>query len=556
MVMSFNDTVTAFKNTGDKSYSLAKASELGLNVPRYVCITPHDCINDSINPETFKRLKRILQRNFPEGTTFAVRPSINVSDKNLSKLFESYVNVPLNRLDEYIDDCLALIGTNAVQSYVKRHTNVKNLHVNVIVQEMVSQKLCGVMFTSNPLGIISENMVVAGFGDCNEILEYKNELNTYYYNTSDGQAYWVINDDKCLLSGDVLRNIYSILEKVKKFYPRPVRLDFAVDNGIVYVLQMEEMYGFSLDNIVTLCSADMVTCYEGGNLPLNQSFIKSCYSTMFSNLILRLTNSKDIIVNNKSAFDDVITIYNGRVYYNVNSLYEIFSMIPSSNEVKNVLKDDFSPINKFVDTLNMVKVILTSAHKMEDTQSTLRLADEVFDSCYSESLSNIQLRTLYRVILSNTVEKWDMNIVNSVYSCLNEIVFKKKGKGDSIQNERGVLAIGTEGGVTGVVQEQILWSLSGKSIPLDSCMNFYGHIQTIFLDMGTNLVRLDCIENPKDVYYLTVDELFNENVHSYKDVVSQRKLNYDFYSKLPRYSQISFDGVVISKSAITYGTVV
>lgn len=553
MVISFNDTTIAFKDTGHKSYNLAKASELGLNIPRYVCITPTDCINNTINPETFKRLKRILQSNFSEGTLFAVRPSINLYDENLFRQFKSYMNVPLNRLDEYIDDCLASINTKRVQSYIKRHNSIRKLQINVIVQEMMSQKLCGVMFTSNPLEkVISENMVVVGDGDCNEIFEDRTKFNTYYYNTSDSKSYWIINDDEHLLSGDVLRNIYSILEKVKKFYSKPLRLDFSIKNGIVYILQIDELQSFSLDNIITLCNADIMMSYKKQDFPLNNSFIKDCYSNIFSNLIFHLTNSKELAIKNKKIFDDVITLYNGQLYYNINNLYEVFSLIPFSHETENI-NDELSITDKIINTLNMIKALFTSTHKLENAQNSFEQVEQIFNKCYSDGLSDIQLKSLYRVILNKTIEKWDISIINSAYCYLNENTFKK----NTIKKSQGmVLDIHTEDGVAGVVQQQILIALSKNDIPKEICLKFYEYIQTIFLDMGTNLVDLNYIEKQEDIYYLTVNEIFNERLHSYKDVVKQRKSLYEFYSRLPKYNQISFDGKVTNKRIVKYETIV
>lgn len=553
MITSFNDTINEFEHTGNKSYNLARALDLGIKVPPYVCITPSDCINNTINPNTFKRLKRILQINFPEGTLFAVRPSINIYDENLCRQFESYLNVPIDRLDEYIDDCFAYINTKRIQSYIKRRKNIIKFELNVIVQQMVSQDLCGVMFTSNPIGIVSENMIVVGSGDCNDVFENKNQYNNYYYNVPDGKSYWIINSDNHVLKGDTLKSMYSMLEKVKKFYTKPVRLDFSITNNEVYILQLEMLQNFSLDNVITLCGADMMMDYQKDNLPLNVSFIKDYYGSIFSNLIYHLTNSKDFVDNNRSIFKNVISVYNGRPYYNINNLYQVFSMIPFSSETDNLPNDEISLLNRILNNLSMIKALITSTQKLETVQQNFQRVEKIFKDCFSEELSDIQLKTLYRVILNKTIEKWDINVINSVYCHINDSIHRKSA---SREDTQPILDINIENGMAGLMQQQILLGLSGNDIPTDILLKLYNYIQKIFVAMGKNFVRLGYIENQKDVYYLTIKELFNSQIRSYKEIVAQRKLANNFYNKLPIYNQVSFDGRIINKSVIKDGIII
>ena len=119
-----------------------------------------------------------------------------------------------------------------------------------------------------------------------------------------------------------------------------------------------------------------------------------------------------------------------------------------------------------------------------------------------------------------------------------------------------ILDINIENGMAGLMQQQILLGLSGNDIPTDILLKLYNYVQKIFVAMGKNFVRLGYIENPKDVYYLTIKELFNSQIRSYKEIVSQRKLANSFYNKLPVYNQISFDGRIINKSVIKDGIII
>ena len=81
-------------------------------------------------------------------------------------------------------------------------------------------------------------------------------------------------------------------------------------------------------------------------------------------------------------------------------------------------------------------------------------------------------------------------------------------------------------------------------------------MQKIFLHMGFNLVKMGYLVDEEDVYYLTINELFNEKLHSYKDLIVQRKSLYEFYQQLPNYKFVSFNDKVLNKSINKTGEIV
>jgi len=573
MIVSFSDGVQKFEHTGTKSYTLAKVLKLGFKVPNYICITKEDCKNNIINPETLKELLNILEKNFKHNTLYAIRSSSNlqdVDDVSFNGQFETFLNVPIEDLEKYINQCLASIQSKRICSYIKRHNITQNPEMNVIVQEMLPQNVSGVMYTSNPIGILSEKVIIVGSGNCNDISEDKQNFNTYYQNT-DGEMYSVQNNNIPTITSTKLNELYTICEILQQNLDKYLRIDFCISNDTIYILQVNKITNLKLDSIITLHKTKIIPDYNNTTYPLTISFVKQCHNSVFSNLILHLTNSPEIVKDNQDTINHILSIYNGRVFYNINNLYKIFSLIPFSNKITPLLEKELDVNNddeiyedsfsgnttKIAYTLSIFKIMTSTPKKLKNVNNSFSEVEKIFNDCYCEELSDIQLKSLYKVLFSKTVTKWDTDIINSIYCYFNSYILKKFFKKNiDIYSSDINTNVELEKGLAGTFQQRILNGLYNQETNKENQEKVYGYIQKIFLHMGLNLVNLGYLEDEKDVYYLTIEELFDEGIHSYKDIVSQRKNLYNFYNKLPNYKIVSFDGKVLSKNITKNGQII
>jgi pyruvate,water dikinase len=72
-------------------------------------------------------------------------------------------------------------------------------------------------------------------------------------------------------------------------------------------------------------------------------------------------------------------------------------------------------------------------------------------------------------------------------------------------------------------------------------------VRSMFLQIGSELVKKKLLNNYKDVFYLTIDELFNYNNYDLKELVRDRKNEYYIYNELPNYSRLIFTGSEFDK---------
>lgn len=571
MIVSFCDDVYSFKNTGEKSYNLAQILKSNINAPHYICITNNDCSNNAIKKDVLNRLIKILENHFENDTLYAIRFSLNLQTPKediLSQQLDTFLNVSIDSLEMYINRCISSLSSPRISSYIKRHNMTQNIDINIMVQQMITPEYYGVMYTYNPLGVSSERIISIGKDECNDINSRRQDYNTYYYN-SDDNIYLVQNDDTISMDFKRLKYLNRLCDDIKLIFNTNLQIDFCVNNDTVYILQVHKV-SIDTKEVVTLHRANLNINFEDNIYPLINSFVKECYSNVFSNLILQLTNSSKIVEDNQEIISNMLTTYNGRLYYNINNLYKMFALIPFSDKITPLLEkelningDSLQSENKNENTsklgyiFNMFKAMTSISKKVKVANNKFFEIEKIFNDCYCEELSDIQLKTLYKIIFNRSISKWDTNIINSIYCYFNSYILKIFFKKDiNIYSLDATSNIDLEKGLAGTFQQRIINTMPDQECTKEDNLKLYSYMQKIFLHMGFNLVNMGYLVDEEDVYYLTVNELFNEKLHSYKDLIVQRKSLYEFYQQLPNYKFVSFSDKVLNKNINKTGEVI
>lgn len=149
---------------GGKGHALAQLTHLAVPVPDGFVVTTvaygdttkragypsaetiassHDFILPAeLEAEVLARLGRL------NGALFAVRSSSvseDSADRSFAGIFESFLNVPPDRVIEYVTLCYASLHSPRAQQYLRGEEPIA-----VVVQEMVDSRLSGVLFTQHP----------------------------------------------------------------------------------------------------------------------------------------------------------------------------------------------------------------------------------------------------------------------------------------------------------------------------------------------------------------------------------------------------------------------
>ena len=75
----------------------------------------------------------------------------------------------------------------------------------------------------------------------------------------------------------------------------------------------------------------------------------------------------------------------------------------------------------------------------------------------------------------------------------------------------------------------------------------FGTIRAIFRAVGEELCRDGRIDDPEDVFYISVPQLEALGAGDLRETVAQRKAEFRMYADLPAYSRLVFDGAIRNK---------
>lgn len=168
---------------GGKAAALFRLSRQNVPVPDSVVIPTHihALVREigSLPVELIHELAFALDSLGTE--TFAVRSSADVEDGSSAAWagqFDSFLDVPIDKVSKAVLDCFAAVDTERVRAYAK-DKELGNPHMAVLIQPMVTVDCGGVLFTRHPVTGSDELIIeaVAGSGDA----VVKGEMNPETY---------------------------------------------------------------------------------------------------------------------------------------------------------------------------------------------------------------------------------------------------------------------------------------------------------------------------------------------------------------------------------------
>ncbi len=261
---------------GNKGKKLFELKEKGYNVPNLFCVN-----TKYIFKKTFESH---LDKYFKDVEFFSVRSSANIEDGNnfsFAGQFDSYLNVTRDELYTYIEKCFSSVANTDNLDY----GYTEELKMNVVIHEMISSDVSGVLFTSNPQGIINEKVIIVGEGLGNLVVEDKVDVTTYYYNSTDKQFYYETKGNSLVLKEEVFNKLIELSNKIEKDFGKFLDIEFTIKDDEIYILQLRDITTIDDENIVVLDSSNSVESYPGVTLPFTYSFIKGAYSGVFKNFV-------------------------------------------------------------------------------------------------------------------------------------------------------------------------------------------------------------------------------------------------------------------------------
>lgn len=429
---------------GAKAEGLFKMRENGFNVPPFFCV----CGDDNGQAEGYAA-------EFFGGPAFvSVRSSASSEDGKCASFagqFRTELNVSPNGINEAVKRVRAVPQSAGFAEYCKiNEISPDNISVCVIVQKMVNADISGVVFTANPQGILNESAVIVGRGTGDNVVGDKVSTTAYFFNNSDGLYYGERHVDSPSISEKTLRELIARAAEIKELFGGESEYDieFAVKNGEIFILQARPITTLpKTDFPVILDNSNIVESYPGITLPLTQSFIRTAYYRVFRSVLLRLTREPATVGNIDDILRNMVDAANGRIYYRISNWYDVILFLPFSKKIIPVWQEMLGVKNKNVTshlskkigfvthlkvTFSFIRLILICPKLMDRLDGEFKDMIRFFDSVDLDKASGTDILEHYSRLLDKVTEKWDITLVNDMYSFIFTGLLKARLKANKI----------------------------------------------------------------------------------------------------------------------------
>lgn len=631
-----------FRGCGTKAFHLALLSAAGFAVPPFLCIEASDLKNPDALLETLETLGM--------KPPYAVRSSSDLEDggdASYAGQFETFLSVPIGKLISSAQNCF---DAESRLCYGRENASqAKTGHV--IIQQMVPAGFSGVMFTQNPLGILSEAVITAGRGLGKNIVEDQVPVTTYYYNIPDGAGYTVGQSGSPELPGELIQELLKARAALEKLFGEGLDVEFAFWEHTLYYLQVRKITTLKHRERVILDNSNIAESYPGMTLPLTADFVARQYTAIFTGVVTRLSGSSKISLKYKNVFDHMVECCSGRMYYRIEHWYGVIGLLPFSRRIiplwremlgvsqgdKEMPEYRVSFVQKASIARHTFYFFFCAPRKMEELRRYMSVIEQEFDERLGEKASIRGLKETYDRMTALVMDRWDYTLINDMYTFLHTGLFryfaKKRGMPEEealkqiadisylesmklVQSLLGLALERKRNGESGIFRkgfkaylkkygdrsigelkletetfrerpeylmeqisryaelpdlEELLERLSKereettmKGLPgyfltrakrgiayrEESRLNrtrLFGYARTLFLEAGRILKEQGRLSEERDVFYLGVDEVFDDSGEDFRERVSQRKYIYESYASYPGWGRIIFDGKVVQK---------
>ncbi len=418
---------------GSKIDNLIKMKESGINVPDFKVI-------DFETASDEKKLDKFLSE-----TTFtypvAVRSSCNLedgSDQSFAGQFSTYLNVNPGEILEKIRLCVDSLSSENVLEYMKKENiDPSDAEMNVIIQEMVDADLSGVMFTSNPQGLLNETVIVAGRGLGEGVVSDRTDTTTYYYQRMDKLYYY---EGEALLSEKQIELLIETAEKLEELFDFAVDCEYALKGDKLYMLQARPITTLKSDHPLILDNSNIVESYPGLSLPLTISFVHMVYAGVFRGVSARVLKNDKELNKHEDVFGHMVGHANGRLYYKISNWYTVLKFLPFRKKIIPVWQEMLGVKNKSYDSgdvdipasvrfmtyINSFTELKNVPKHMKELEVKFDEVNRHFYKTYSDDMSPKDLIGLYEEIKSKLLNVWDVTLLNDMYAFIFTGLVKKR----------------------------------------------------------------------------------------------------------------------------------
>ena len=397
-----------------KAENLRILSENGFSVPKFQVVKPNEEIDFS----------------YFESKLFAVRSNDAHEDGGKFSYAGQFLTL-LNVTKEDVKKVILAVANSYKIRYYEKSLGIKseNNSASVIIQEMVKASYSGVIFTSNPKGILNDMVIVVGKGLGENVVGDKEETVTYHC-YREGANYKEGSD--ILFPEHFVKELEKLGDKIEKLFKKPMDIEFAIEDEKIYILQAREITSLDFDLPVRILdNSNIAESYPGVCKKLTRSFAKEVYTKIFKRLGNRALGKS--VKYYEDLFPHMVDDFGGRMYYEISSWYDILRLLPLSSKIIPVWqkmlgveseKITFSKEkpNIYIKSrllFSFLYLMAVSQRKMRDLSTFFKKEFQYFDKKIEKEDDPKKLYFLFKEMEEIFFREWDLTLINDMVSFLS-----------------------------------------------------------------------------------------------------------------------------------------
>ncbi|MBF8262855.1 MAG: phosphoenolpyruvate synthase [Parachlamydiales bacterium] len=427
VILKPNDPPALFSQYGGgKAAHLAELTQMGYNVPAWICITSEADFREELEQE--------LERAGLLHVFVAVRSSGIGEDSShcsFAGIHSSYLyQKGMDQIIDSIQKCRSSCFSERALDYRKQQgLSVDDIQTGVVIQKMVHSEVSGVAFSRDPVNLNRSDHVVInsvwGIGEGLVNGEIEGDLFHVHRKSLDVQKIELPKEKQGgpSLTHAQAQEVAKTVIQLEEHYGMPQDFEWAFADGQLYCLQTRPIttlppsaYFENLDGAILWDNSNIIESYSGVTTPLTFSFASFCYEEVYRQFCRCIAVPQETIRAYEPIFRNMLGLIRGRIYYNLVNWYRLAILLPGANTNK-----------EFMETMMGVKQALSP-----------ELAAAIgFPEVLSKSslFSRIRLYCVFvwRFITINKIVKNFQDHFNTIYSRSRQCDFKKRSMKELVQ---------------------------------------------------------------------------------------------------------------------------
>ena len=212
----------------------------------------------------------------------------------------------------------------------------------------------------------------------------------------------------------------------------------------------------------------------------------------------------------------------------------------AKKKLSNELINDYISGISNIESLKPIKSIINLAYQKDkiSKKEYKKLFDDYIYLYGDRNLEELKLESeTFRTnpkILERKIKEYrkDKNKLEDLYNSLNN------NKEIKIKEDL----------ITRFISKRAMQGIKNREISRLNRSRIYGMVRTMFLEIGNNFTKEKRLRKKEDIFYLTIEEVFNYKKYNLKKLVKERKIEYSMYYELPNYSRLVFSNHEFNKS--------